>query len=860
VDGAVAQATQSLLSGSGGALTGPLYLSGDPTQPLQAADKHYVDSVAVQAGSNMVSPASPGQAAIYAANGTSIGGTSALPVSAGGTGATTAANAVSSLGGVSLVATSTQSMAGLLNLAAPYDSNSTNLNQAASAQNVQNVAPRSVKEFGAKGNGIFSDFVATAGSKTIQLVDTCCGFNFTPSVVGDLISLPMVDADHKTLYTTITGYIDGTHVTVAATPTYSFNGTGTWLNQAMWMTDDSAAISTAIAGITSGRGAGIGSTREGGGAIVFPCGYYGISTQLSIPGGVIVEGFTPGCAVLMYMGTAAVDAAVEVSPVANTNWLRNGFYFNPNYTNHAEIGACSGTTCSPAVPSGNASGAIKNLRIYGNKYSNWALSVLFPYDYLAENITMAGGATGCFYTLNDVEVTWTHLFCNNADLFGHGSPLNGLYFDGSGAGQGPIPMLIQSPWITGVTGTAMTFNWVGGATVTDGQISVSHQSLNAANAGGITFNDTLFEGGATGQVADMLGSSNTFIGGSFTGTGGVTLGMNNTLIGTAISGSQTVSIAGRNNRFIGTDLSPNLNIADTSKSTLYTNIYASNALVTDRPVSEEVSQYDSGDSVDPIIRVKGSWRANSSSSPGYLTYTQIATGKAWRAVFEGNWSYYGVQAGVPAIMELTDTNNTLTVGAHTFTVSIASNGRMQITAEASDNWARFNGFVTIYPRSVPAGTGGSTSLKLAGNLQAPGMQIASGGIFTGNQGDGSKVQHSTGSTTAEHCAKFDANGNVVDAGTSCGSSGVVSIANGSTSISGTTLAAGSCSQTDTVSAPGVIASDVISISPSGASSAANWWNFSVTAYPTVDHVNFYLCNWSGGNAAPNMTVNWRVQR
>ncbi len=43
VDQAIASAALSQISPSGGTLTGPLYLSGDPTQPLQAADKHYVD-------------------------------------------------------------------------------------------------------------------------------------------------------------------------------------------------------------------------------------------------------------------------------------------------------------------------------------------------------------------------------------------------------------------------------------------------------------------------------------------------------------------------------------------------------------------------------------------------------------------------------------------------------------------------------------------------------------------------------------------------------------------------------------------------------------------------------------------------
>jgi hypothetical protein len=46
VDEAIAELSGSEITSSGGTLTGPLYLSGDPSQPLQAADKHYVDAQA----------------------------------------------------------------------------------------------------------------------------------------------------------------------------------------------------------------------------------------------------------------------------------------------------------------------------------------------------------------------------------------------------------------------------------------------------------------------------------------------------------------------------------------------------------------------------------------------------------------------------------------------------------------------------------------------------------------------------------------------------------------------------------------------------------------------------------------------
>ena len=49
VDQSISELTQSLLTASGGSLSGPLFLNGDPSQPTQAATKRYVDSEFSQA-------------------------------------------------------------------------------------------------------------------------------------------------------------------------------------------------------------------------------------------------------------------------------------------------------------------------------------------------------------------------------------------------------------------------------------------------------------------------------------------------------------------------------------------------------------------------------------------------------------------------------------------------------------------------------------------------------------------------------------------------------------------------------------------------------------------------------------------
>lgn len=103
--------------------------------------------------------------------------------------------------------------------------------------------------------------------------------------------------------------------------------------------------------------------------------------------------------------------------------------------------------------------------------------------------------------------------------------------------------------------------------------------------------------------------------------------------------------------------------------------------------------------------------------------------------------------------------------------------------------------------TVTTPSGASHGSLVSGNLpKATGANtVTDSGLPSAAQGNGSKVQLSTGSTSTDHCAKFDANGNTVDAGAACDtasgtvtttgspSSGNLAKFSGSTSITNTDL-------------------------------------------------------------------------
>ena len=86
----------------------------------------------------------------------------------------------------------------------------------------------------------------------------------------------------------------------------------------------------------------------------------------------------------------------------------------------------------------------------------------------------------------------------------------------------------------------------------------------------------------------------------------------------------------------------------------------------------------------------------------------------------------------------------------------------------------FSGTIVVTPTITIMSAFGTSNVGVT-SVTATGPITSSGGttpnISATYQGNGAKIQASTGTTTTNDCVKFDANGNTVDAGAACGSGG-----------------------------------------------------------------------------------------
>jgi hypothetical protein len=152
----------------------------------------------------------------------------------------------------------------------------------------------------------------------------------------------------------------------------------------------------------------------------------------------------------------------------------------------------------------------------------------------------------------------------------------------------------------------------------------------------------------------------------------------------------------------------------------------------------------------------------SANTPYRIAATSMSGVGSWKAIFIGSWFYYGTQTALPPILELTDTNNTVSVGGRMLTFGINANGEFSVQTTTADTWLGFSGWVYVLPRSGTAGSGGTESMQLAGDLKTPSITLAGGTAMTANHGTGTSVQHSDGTGTSGNLARFGIGGDVVD--------------------------------------------------------------------------------------------------
>lgn len=89
----------------------------------------------------------------------------------------------------------------------------------------------------------------------------------------------------------------------------------------------------------------------------------------------------------------------------------------------------------------------------------------------------------------------------------------------------------------------------------------------------------------------------------------------------------------------------------------------------------------------------------------------------------------------------------------------------------------------------------------------------------------------------------------------------LTIAKGTSTLTGSAISSGSCATTVTTSATGTFTDDTISVSYASFSAPSTDGRLTLSYWPTTDHVNFALCNPTAGSITPSgLVVNWNVLR
>jgi len=215
--------------------------------------------------------------------------------------------------------------------------------------------------------------------------------------------------------------------------------------------------------------------------------------------------------------------------------------------------------------------------------------------------------------------------------------------------------------------------------------------------------------------------------------------------------------------------------ASTGASTLTVNSFSSHPIK--KNGSTAIASGDIG--ANQIIEVVYDGTNYQLIGPGVLTATSPG-GSSGNLQYNNSGSFGGFADG---------TSTQVLHGGRTFSaVSLTADvtGTLPVANGGTGTASTLTGLVrgnasamTAAELSGDATTSGSNAVTVAkvngGSIPTSATALASNGsnqvIAATYQGNGSKVQLSTGSTTSGNCAKFDVNGNVIDAGINCGGGG-----------------------------------------------------------------------------------------
>ena len=265
-----------------------------------------------------------GQIAYYTANGITVGGMNAVPVTAGGTGTSTAAGALANLGGVALIG---GTMTGALNLSGDLPSG----HQAASANAA--VTKYSVLAYGAKadvqpagGGGASVSVSLTSGSN----VANASGSYFSLSDVGKYIKVvnwtvaPFATTPYVAQITSVT---DASHVVLSKAASATTNV------GIRWGTDNVPAFNACAAAAAL--------APQGGGLCAIPAGVYLLATS---PYYVVTGAGDDGSYGTPAGGSGAViSATVSGGSISGYSVSNGGSGYTPNSSLQVSFsGGCTG--------------------------------------------------------------------------------------------------------------------------------------------------------------------------------------------------------------------------------------------------------------------------------------------------------------------------------------------------------------------------------------------------------------------------------------------------------------------------------------------------------------------------------------